>query len=160
MLKNNTAAILITGLVLFAGPAAMAQGIQGKTMVSSTFPSSAVAPVSDFNLDPAWMLEPTLYCMNIDRGRPPVSPKRLALDPSIQELRWTAINGPRRELLEAFVSQQAGSTETAEDAHMARIGGSVATWSEVYSAERQTSRALFRIGGMNVNLIGPESVRR
>lgn len=150
MLKNRAAAILITGLVFFMGATSLAQSIQEKTTVLT----------SEFSLDRELMQEPVLFCMNIDRGRQPITHKRLALDPSIQELRWVAAHGPRQDMLEAFLSQQSGNGEVAEDGQLTRVGGTVESWSQIVATAPRTDLSPVSIGRLDVSLIGPESIRR
>lgn len=159
MLRNKAAAILITGMILFTGSAVMAQSVQQRTTVADTLPSNGISS-SEFSIDPDWMQAPTLYCMNIDRGRPQFTRKRLALDPSIQELRWVAAHGPRREMLEAFLSRQAGGDDVVEEGQMVRVGGTVDSWSEIKSNQRQIGHPLVSVGRLDVSLIGPERVDR
>ncbi len=160
MFRNRAAAILITGMILFTGATVMAQGVGEKTTVSGTSTCSTVESAMEFSLDREWMQEPTLYCMNLGRGRPQITRKRLDLDPGIQELRWVAAHGPRQDMLEAFLSQQSGNDEVAEDGQLSRVGGTVESWSQIVATAPWTGLSPVSIGRLDVSLIGSESVRR
>lgn len=160
MFRNKAAAILIAGMILFAGTTVMAQSVGERTAVSGMSPHSRVVSATEFALDREWMQEPTLYCMNLDRGRPQITRKRLALDPSIQELRWVAAHGPRRDMLESFLSRQAGNDEVTEGGQMVRVGGTIDSWSDIKASEQRTDYSLVSIGRLDVGLIGPERVER
>ncbi len=160
MFRYKTAAILFAGLILLVGATAMAQSVAVKTMVNDAPLTSTAVPAGEFSIDPEWLQNPTLYCMNLDRNRPPITRKRLALDKSLQELSWVATHGPRQDMLAAFLSRQAANKDTAGDGQLARVGESVDSWSEILAGTGQTGYPLFNVSGLNVSLIGPQSVRR
>jgi len=151
MFKKSATAILITGLMMFTASLATAQTAPQRT--------SATVAMSETSIDTDRFANPILFARHFDQRTPPVTHKRLALDPSIQELKWAAAHGPRRELLEQFVTRQAASAPEESDIRMARVGGSVDSWTDILAGQPR-STPQFRTDGLTVSLIGPDSTTR
>jgi len=151
---------LVAILIMSVAIDVSAQGLTVRTSAGELPSAEPMSLAGAEAIESPWLADPTLVCMRFEQKRDLHSPKRLVLDQSIQELKWAATHGPRRELLEAFLDRQAGPDTSGNTLRMARVGGSLDSWSEIRAEQQAPRTELFSLGGLDVNLIGPDSIGR